>query len=124
MTTTIDDDILITDADLEEEEDAQPREPTGPVGKKNKATAKADGPAPKKKKSSPPKVTPIILKQRKEVVEKRIQQLDVRLNRDKGLLQRYEDSLAEAEAALEAVAKAVQAEREIVDEGTRDAVVV
>ena len=124
MTTTIDDEILITDADLEEEED----EPTGPAaiaGKKKKAAAKAEeGPAPKKKKSSPPKVTPIILKQRKEVVEKRIQQLDVRLNRDKGLLQRYEDSLAEAEAALEAVAKAVQAEREIVDEGTRDAVVV
>ena len=122
--TTTDDDILITDADLEEEEDAQPCEPTGPVGKKNKATAKPDGPAPKKKKSSPPKVTPIILKQRKDVVDKRIQQLEVRLNRDKGLLQRYVDSLAEAEAALEAVAKAVQAEKEIVDEDTRDAVVV
>ena len=115
------DEIMITDADLDEEEDGPTCcEPTGPVvvGKK-KTVAKKGASAAPKKKSSTPKITPIILKQRKEVVEKRIQQLEVRLNRDKGILQRYAEDLAAAEAALEAAAKA--AKEAIVDESTREA---
>ena len=116
------DEIMITDADLDEEEDGPTCcEPTGPVvvGKKKTVAKKGASAAPKKKKSSTPKITPIILKQRKEVVEKRIQQLEVRLNRDKGILQRYAEDLAAAEAALEAAAKA--AKEAIVDESTREA---
>lgn len=86
--------ISITDADLEEEEC------TGPVDKKKKRTVAPKGePAPKKKKS-PPKVTPIVLKQRKDAVDKRIQQLEVRIARDKELAKRYADCLEAAEAAI------------------------
>ena len=88
-------------------------------GRRRRLPRKGASAAPKKKKSSTPKITPIILKQRKEVVEKRIQQLEVRLNRDKGILQRYAEDLAAAEAALEAAAKA--AKEAIVDESTREA---
>jgi len=116
MTDTItlpiadDNEISITDADLEEEEDCGC---CGPADKKKKRTAapKPKGePAPKKKKS-PPKVTPIVLKQRKEAVDKRIQQLEVRIARDKELAKRYADGLEAAEAAI------AQAAAELVAEG-------
>ena len=116
MTDTItlpiadDNEISITDADLDEEEDCGC---CGPADKKKKRTAapKPKGePAPKKKKS-PPKVTPIVLKQRKEAVDKRIQQLEVRIARDKELAKRYADGLEAAEAAI------AQAAAELVAEG-------
>ena len=110
-TTTADDtEISITDADLEEEEEDCC---CGPVDKKKKRTAapKPKGePAPKKKKS-PPKVTPIVLKQRKDAVDKRIQLLEVRIARDKELAKRYADCLVAAEAAIaQAAAELVEAE--------------
>ena len=120
MTDTItlpiadDNEISITDADLEEEEDCGC---CGPVDRKKKRTAapKPKGePAPKKKKS-PPKVTPIVLKQRKDAVDKRIQQLEVRIARDKELAKRYADGLEAAEAAI------AQAAAELVAEGAKSA---
>jgi len=104
--------ISITDADLEEEEDGC--KPKGPVDKKKKrvlAPKKSEGEPAAKKKKTPPKVTPIVLKQRKEVVEKRIQQLETRLERDRELAKRCTESLEAAEVFLAAQA-------ELVDEST------
>ncbi|MBV5333253.1 hypothetical protein JZU54_06905, partial [bacterium] len=62
------------------------------------------------------------IKQRKEVVEKRIEQLEVRLARDKAIQQQYAESLAAAEAAL---AEAIAASQSVVaDETTRDSIAV
>jgi len=106
--------INITDADLDEEEDED--EPC------KKCCKPATKPGVQKKKKAPAKVSPIVIKQRKEVVEKRIEQLEVRLARDKAIQQQYAESLAAAEAAL---AEAIAASQSVIaDETTRDAIAV
>ena len=112
-----DDEIQITDADLDSEEEVAPGpdETKKAAPKKKKACA---GGVQKKKKSAP-KLSPIVIKQRKDIVDKRIQQLLVRLNRDKALLQKYEENLLAAEAFLaEAAAVAVL----VTDETTQDSI--
>lgn len=114
---TQDEQIPITDADLESEDEEVAQ---AQLKSKKQPKKKADG--VQKKKKSPPKVSPIVIKQRKEVVEKRIQQLEIRLARDKALQQQYVESLIAAEAALAEAAAAASAV--ITDETTRDAVAV
>jgi len=109
-TTADENEISITDADLEEEEGDCCCAPMDKKKKRTTAPKPKGEPAPKKKKS-PPKVTPIVLKQRKDAVEKRIQQLEVRIARDKELVSRYADGLVAAEAAIaQAAAELVEAE--------------
>ena len=104
--------INITDADLDEEDEDEPC----------KKCCKPTKPGVQKKKKAPAKVSPIVIKQRKEVVEKRIEQLEVRLARDKAIQQQYAESLAAAEAAL---AEAIAASQSVIaDETTRDAIAV
>lgn len=106
---TDDNEISITDADLEEEEGDCCCAPTDKKKKRTTAPKPKGEPAPKKKKS-PPKITPIVLKQRKDAVEKRIQQLEVRIARDKELANRYADCLVAAEAAIAQAAAELVAE--------------
>ena len=118
-----DDEILITDADLDYEEDVAVPGPdeTKTVKKAapKKKKASVEGGGVQKKKKSAPKLSPIVIKQRKDIVDKRIQQLLVRLNRDKALLQKYEENLLAAEAFLaEAAAVAVL----VTDETTQDSI--
>ena len=110
------DTINITDADLEEEEECCCASPT----KKCKKPSKPKEGGVQKKKKAPPKVAPAVIKQRKEAVEKRIEQLEIRLARDKALQQQFTENLAAAEAAL---AEAIAASQAVIaDETTRDAI--
>jgi hypothetical protein len=114
MISLDDNEISITDADLEEEE-VEGGEPKGPADKKKKRTLApkkaTEGEPAAKKKKTPPKVTPIVLKQRKDAVDKRIQLLEARLERDRELAKRYAESLEAAEAFLAAQAEIIIDER-------------